>query len=70
MPVENSWEELVQNTMDELISEEAFQQVMTGGPFGKEGQIFLGRARPSAEFQLGEMTLIHLIDPGKLEAGL
>jgi len=58
---EDTLEESVQSTIDGLIGEETFQRVMTGGPFGLDGQIHLGRLRPSLEFQMGEMTLTDTI---------
>ena len=53
--------ETVQETMVSLIHEETFREVMTGGPFGRDGQMRVGRMRPAAEFQIGEMTLLDTI---------
>jgi hypothetical protein len=51
----------VQEVMASLIREDTFQEVLTGGPFGRDGQVRLGRLRPAAEFRLGEMTLVETI---------
>jgi hypothetical protein len=53
--------ESVEETMTSLIREDTFQEVVTGGPFGRDGQVRLGRLRPAAEFRFGEMTLVDTI---------
>jgi hypothetical protein len=57
----DNWQESVRETIAELVGEETFEHVLTGGPFGRDGQIYIGRQRPSFEFQIGEMTLIDTI---------
>jgi hypothetical protein len=59
---EYEWRQSVQNTMVGLIREETFDLVVTGGPFGREGQVLLSRQRPSEEFHTGEMTLMESIE--------
>jgi len=58
---EDAWQKSVRDTITGLISEETFQHVLTGGPFGKEGQVYLARQRPTAGFLIGETTLLDTI---------
>jgi len=45
-PPEISREELVRDAIASLVHEDKFKAVRTGGPFGKDGQVLLGRQMP------------------------
>jgi hypothetical protein len=60
-PVERTLEDSVKNVIPGLVDEQGLQQVVTGGPFGRDGQIVLGRDRPTVEFQMGTMNLMESI---------
>lgn len=60
-PVADNWAQSVKTTMDGLITQEIFELVETGGPFGMEGQVSLGLERPSVEFQRSRATLMDTI---------
>jgi hypothetical protein len=59
---EEIFQESVHNQIAGLVTEETLRPVMTGGPFGREGQVLLARSRPAAEFQIGQVTLMDSIE--------
>jgi hypothetical protein len=44
-----------------LLNKDVFDEVLTGGPFGRDGQVRLGRSIPSIEVRRGSETLLHSI---------
>src|SRR5207244_2997977 len=61
-PSEDEWEQSVRRTVAGLIREDTLELVQSGGPFGRDGQVFLSRQRPAFEFVTGQMTLIETIN--------
>jgi hypothetical protein len=53
----NYLNESVQDTITRLIKEDTFTRILRGGPFGKEGQIFLARNRLTGDFLEGTTGL-------------
>jgi hypothetical protein len=60
-PAEIDREELVRDAIAGLVLEDTFEEVITGGPFGRDGQLHLGMQMPSVEFSIGQMTLMETI---------
>ena len=61
------WDADARQLIEDLISEDALRKISRGGPFGKQGQVLIGRARPWSNWVQGDITLIeHIKERQKL----
>jgi len=51
-------DEALSKTINRLLGKEVFDELLVGGPFGREGQLRLGRSMPGVAFLRGHETLL------------
>lgn len=61
------WHLDARQLIEVLISEDALRKIARGGPFGRDGQVFIARARPWSNWIQGNVTLVeHIKERQKL----
>jgi hypothetical protein len=54
-------DEALSKTVNGLLGKDVFDEVRTGGPFGRDGQLRLGRSMPGMAFLMGRETILDAI---------
>jgi hypothetical protein len=52
----------IQEGITNLITEESLQEIIIGGPFGRDGQMHVAASSPGFAFRMGEMSMVDIIN--------